>query len=658
MTAVAAMLAVVALASLAGGVSGWLDVLTHFEPLIASACLAAMIVALMLRRQVGTIAASLCLLGLVASLAVMAPELIARASAQRGAQGGMRVRLLQLYLWEGNRDTERTIAFIRRTNADIVVIEEARQSAAGVPAALAGLYPYRTKCRTCATLVLSRWPTVQRKPARLEGPDPFTWAQLRAPDGGVISVIGVHFYWPLPPGVQRYQSASLVKLARRFDPSSLIVAGDFNSTPWSYEMRRQDRALGIERRTRALFSWPAGHVSPLDLPAAFPVLAIDQVYAGPAWRTVSVERGPRVGSDHYPVLVTPGPGRPDQPPSWSRTAATAQVWGQAVGRGHGVAGEARADRHGFDRRHRSGQALAGIVSRKLKAVPVGLLEVRRQFLLVEERDRGQPTVLDREGRGEAIRPDPAHDRTDRPGATKGERRQGVGAGVGRGIELEHEVSGRRIGQADDASLQLRGRDAVDRHGLQLWRLLRLRAVEGRQVHRTPTRQAVFTAMQADDPGIEGFDPLLVAVECARLAPGPWPPVEYMTVQLGYLAQRRGPVGYDPVGMVVRRRADRAVDIAVQGLGGDLGGSMPGVGAGDLGERSVAGERELATRGALGALEDRAAYGLREGGVPHPVEHDLGDGSSSPVLSLARLVPGGARQAGDGAGLRRRGCPRR
>ena len=35
-----------------------------------------------------------------------------------------------------------------------------------------------------------------------------------------------------------------------------------------------------------------------------PFLAIDHVYAGAAWRTVSVERGPARGSDHFPVVVT------------------------------------------------------------------------------------------------------------------------------------------------------------------------------------------------------------------------------------------------------------------------------------------------------------------------------------------------------------------
>ncbi|MGH7012300.1 MAG: hypothetical protein ACREEX_15810, partial [Caulobacteraceae bacterium] len=39
------------------------------------------------------------------------------------------------------------------------------------------------------------------------------------------------------------------------------------------------------------------------LSSPFPFLPIDQVYAGDSWKTVSVKLGPRLGSDHLPVVV-------------------------------------------------------------------------------------------------------------------------------------------------------------------------------------------------------------------------------------------------------------------------------------------------------------------------------------------------------------------
>jgi endonuclease/exonuclease/phosphatase (EEP) superfamily protein YafD len=88
-----------------------------------------------------------------------------------------------------------------------------------------------------------------------------------------------------------------------FDRKSLIVAGDFNSTPWSFSLRRQDAEFGLERRTRALFTFPVQPYSRYKLRSPFPLFPIDQIYAGSDWKTVSVTRGPRLGSDHLATIA-------------------------------------------------------------------------------------------------------------------------------------------------------------------------------------------------------------------------------------------------------------------------------------------------------------------------------------------------------------------
>jgi endonuclease/exonuclease/phosphatase (EEP) superfamily protein YafD len=95
-------------------------------------------------------------------------------------------------------------------------------------------------------------------------------------------------------------------VARRldaFDRESLIVCGDFNSTPWSAALLRQDRLFRLERRTRALLTWPVQPYTRFRLTSPLPFLALDHIYAGPAWETVSVRAGPRLGSDHLPVVA-------------------------------------------------------------------------------------------------------------------------------------------------------------------------------------------------------------------------------------------------------------------------------------------------------------------------------------------------------------------
>jgi endonuclease/exonuclease/phosphatase (EEP) superfamily protein YafD len=83
----------------------------------------------------------------------------------------------------------------------------------------------------------------------------------------------------------------------------LILAGDFNLTPWSFTLRRIDRQWGLERRDQALFSWPARLGDRARWAWPIPALPLDHVYAGRAWRTISITRGPRLGSDHYPIIA-------------------------------------------------------------------------------------------------------------------------------------------------------------------------------------------------------------------------------------------------------------------------------------------------------------------------------------------------------------------
>jgi endonuclease/exonuclease/phosphatase (EEP) superfamily protein YafD len=90
----------------------------------------------------------------------------------------------------------------------------------------------------------------------------------------------------------------------------MVLGGDFNSTPWSFRRQRDDRLLGLTRRDRAIATWPTGHSGLWPWPAPFPLLPIDHIYAGPGWATTGVRRGPRLGSDHYPLIVTLAPVAP------------------------------------------------------------------------------------------------------------------------------------------------------------------------------------------------------------------------------------------------------------------------------------------------------------------------------------------------------------
>jgi endonuclease/exonuclease/phosphatase (EEP) superfamily protein YafD len=299
--------ALVAAAAAQGGrISARLDILTHFAPLYLAAALAALILGLAAPRSGRPLLLVVAGLGVVAAGALVAPEIAAPrqdATAPPGAPG--QIRIVQFNAWGGNPTPDAAVAWILAQNPDFIVLEEGGRLRDRLRA-----QGFEGDCLNCGAIILSRARSVRSyaEPIR-DGRLSYLAASTFRDDLGEFTIIGVHRYWPVRFREDRAQTRDLLAYVASLQKGRLILAGDFNSTPWSFARRREDRELGLIRRTRALFTWPAAKLSHNRLPALFPILPIDHVYAGPEWATVSVTRGPALGSDHYPVVVTLAPRR-------------------------------------------------------------------------------------------------------------------------------------------------------------------------------------------------------------------------------------------------------------------------------------------------------------------------------------------------------------
>lgn len=300
--------AITAVACWGGLFSDRLDALTHAAPIWLFCALAGLVLALAVCRDAERRAlAGVAALGAIALLALMTPELLSTLRRpEKPPADPATVKIIQFNLWAKNHDQGATAAWILEQKADIVIAEEAGRDSRPVLKALAKAYPHQSRCPFrygCDTRIYSRWPLGDQHNF-YDDDDGLVgaWAVVRHPRGD-FRVVGTHFVWPIPAGYWQHQSQTLARSLAPFAKDSLIVTGDFNSTPWSWGLRRQDQAFGLERRTRALASWPGGAFSRIAT-APFPILPIDHVYAGKAWRTVKVERGPVLGSDHRPVIAT------------------------------------------------------------------------------------------------------------------------------------------------------------------------------------------------------------------------------------------------------------------------------------------------------------------------------------------------------------------
>ncbi|MDR6625164.1 endonuclease/exonuclease/phosphatase family protein [Caulobacter segnis] len=291
-----------ALASLGGAINPKLDALTHITPLwLAMGIGAVLLGGLFAREAERWVMVALGVVAISASGVLMLPELRQAWRFKPEAAAPSDLKVIQFNAWHENYAPEQSLEWLLAQNADVIVMAEGGGSAWAINKGLRATYPYMScKSGRCEPWIFSRKKVIAS--GTVQKGLPGAWATIEDPAGS-FTVLGAHYVWPVPAGRQQAQSAMLVKAASAFDPRTLIVTGDFNSTPWSFTLKRQDKALALQRLTRALPSWPSGQFSRVATAPA-PFLPIDHVYAGADWRAVKVERGPAIGSDHRPIVVT------------------------------------------------------------------------------------------------------------------------------------------------------------------------------------------------------------------------------------------------------------------------------------------------------------------------------------------------------------------
>jgi endonuclease/exonuclease/phosphatase (EEP) superfamily protein YafD len=293
---------VAALAGQGGRFSARLDVLTHFAPfwLLGSALTfgyGLVLASPSPRLTVACLGAA----GAIAAALLILPELARPIRPNVGADAPHQIKLIQFNAWDENADVEATADWIAAQKPDLVLMQEVEPPIRR--AMIARGFHYLRGMARSATFSRAL-PTYQ--PFQIPVRDWHILPSLSRTTfpsvGGAYSVVTVHLDWPIRRD-QASQLSALTRMLAHYPADRLILTGDFNLTPWSFALRRLDVRLGMERRDRAIFSWPVRLFpkAPLSWPAPF--LPIDHLYAGRDWRTVSIERGPRLGSDHYPIVA-------------------------------------------------------------------------------------------------------------------------------------------------------------------------------------------------------------------------------------------------------------------------------------------------------------------------------------------------------------------
>ncbi|MET0657028.1 MAG: endonuclease/exonuclease/phosphatase family protein [Steroidobacteraceae bacterium] len=227
----------------------------------------------------------------------------ADAAASMTAQAQPTFKVLTLNAWYRNYDTAQVARYLGSSNADVILVQEfdgkrMRELVAALPS-----YPHAALAASedrRGAAILSRWPIESSQPLQLANTRRHAqWALVRW-HSMPVQVVAVHLPWPLGPRVSQRRNQELHALSQwmRRAEGPVVVGGDFNLSPWSPHFHA---ALELANARDAIASRPGMSTWPTQFPPLG--IQIDHCLISREWQVMRIGRGPRVGSDHYPVLV-------------------------------------------------------------------------------------------------------------------------------------------------------------------------------------------------------------------------------------------------------------------------------------------------------------------------------------------------------------------
>jgi endonuclease/exonuclease/phosphatase (EEP) superfamily protein YafD len=278
------------------GTHSWLlDLFANFiAQYLALFAVCAVVLAVVRWRKTAIVA----LLGVALTTAMMGPY-FKSSSGLKASQPTF--RLVTFNAWFRNENLGPLVKFLRATDADVVILQEVDvASIEGLAKQLTAL-PHHTVTPFVrhGVAVFSRWP-LQTEHLQLPGSvTRISRSSVRWRDA-TLTVFGAHLSWPLSKAKAAARAAELHALAERArrESAPVLLAGDFNLTPWSRYFERfvaqsglKDCALG----QGVPGSWPAQ-----AMPAR---IRIDHCFASDHWQVHRVVVGPSLGSDHLPIIA-------------------------------------------------------------------------------------------------------------------------------------------------------------------------------------------------------------------------------------------------------------------------------------------------------------------------------------------------------------------
>ncbi|MDF3128621.1 endonuclease/exonuclease/phosphatase family protein [Kiritimatiellaeota bacterium B1221] len=273
-----------------------LDLFTHFRVQMAAGLLLAAFILIFSEMKFP----SLIFLGCVAAHMIEIVPLY--LPVERGEGATFKVLLFNVNSSTG--DPDNVLAYLKKSDADIIVLQEYSMRWTKVQKALHTKYPHQLSVVRGDNFGMALF---SRRSFLSEEIFYFTDDEL--PSLGVefehqqqkVFFLATH---PLPPASREYSESrnlQLTEIARFLADSSgpVILAGDLNTSPWSPIFKDLLKISGLKNSMQGYGIQPTW-------PTVFPPLWIplDHLLHSDEFTITERQLGPQQGSDHFPVEVT------------------------------------------------------------------------------------------------------------------------------------------------------------------------------------------------------------------------------------------------------------------------------------------------------------------------------------------------------------------
>ncbi len=261
--------------------------------LLSFVVLIPVLVVLRLRRLAG-----------VSGVAVLAVVMLSfqpfAGTAAQGQADSEALSIMSFNLSATLRSPDGIRRYLEDTAADIVILQEYTPEWHAELAVLSERFPYTVvepQTGYFGIAMFSRVPLAGAEALPFPGTDMPYIAATAMIDERPLALIGLHLDWPMTPSSFARRNQQMDYLLANMPTSAFVACGDWNMTPWSAWYRRL-KASGLhdgDPGNRLLATWPTR--------LGWLGIAIDHCFASSDVHIVSKRVGPRLDSDHRPILV-------------------------------------------------------------------------------------------------------------------------------------------------------------------------------------------------------------------------------------------------------------------------------------------------------------------------------------------------------------------